>query len=67
MRFNMARKMQTVTKEVESVNIDFADNGFILTYSGRDDQDNWTDAKLILNSFQEVFEHVELVYKLGQQ
>jgi hypothetical protein len=63
----MARKMQIVSKEVESVTIDFADNGFILTYSGRDFDDNWTDAKLILNTFQEVFEHVELVYKLGQQ
>lgn len=63
----MARKMQIVSKEVESVTIDFADNGFILTYSGRDFDDNWTDAKLILNSFQEVFEHVELVYKLGQK
>lgn len=62
----MARKMQTVTKEVKSVNIDFADNGFILTYSGRDDQDNWTDAKLILHSFEEVFKQVERVYKLGQ-
>ena len=63
----MARKMQIVSKEVESVTIDFADNGFIVTYSGRDFDDNWTDAKLILNSFQEVFEHVELVYKLGQK
>lgn len=63
----MARKMQIVSKEVESVTIDFADNGFILTYSGRDFDDNWTDAKLILNTFQEVFEHVEHVYKLGQQ
>ena len=63
----MARKMQIVSKEVESVTIDFADNGSILTYSGRDFDDNWTDAKLILNTFQEVFEHVEHVYKLGQQ
>lgn len=62
----MARKMQTVSKQVESVTIDFADNGFILTYSGRDDQDNWADAKLILNNFEEVFKHIEKVYKLGQ-
>jgi hypothetical protein len=63
----MARKTQTVSKEVESVNIEFADNGFILTYSGRDDQDNWTDAKIILHNFKEVFEHVENVYNLGRQ
>jgi len=63
----MARKIQNVSKEVESVNIEFADNGFILTYSGRDDQDNWTDAKIILHSFEEVFKHVELAYNLGRQ
>lgn len=62
----MARKIQTVTKEVKSVNIVFADNGFILTYSGRDDQDNWVDAKLILHSFEEVFKQLERLYKLEQ-
>jgi hypothetical protein len=63
----MARKTQTVSKEVESVTIDFADNGFILTYSGRDFDDNWSDAKIIFNSFEEVFEHVKNVYNLGRQ
>jgi len=52
----MARKKQEVTREVESVNVDFADNGFIVTYSGRDDDDSWTDAKIVVKTLDEVFE-----------
>ena len=60
----MARKRQNVTKEVESVNVEFADNGYIVTYSGRDEEDNWTDAKVILQNLQEVFALIEKVSKL---
>ncbi len=60
----MARKKQNVTKEVESVNVEFADNGYIVTYSGRDEEDNWTDAKVILQNLQEVFALIEKVSKL---
>lgn len=60
----MARKKQNVTKEVESVNVEFADNGYIVTYSGRDEEDNWTDAKVILQNLQEVFALIEKVSKI---
>jgi len=62
----MTRKTQNVTKEVDSVNIEFADNGFIINYSGLDDQDKWTNAKIILHKLEEVFEHIETAYNLGR-
>lgn len=59
----MARKKQAVTKGVESVNIEFADNGYIVIYSGQDDEDNWTDAKVILQNLQDVFALLEKLAK----
>jgi hypothetical protein len=35
------RKNKVITKEVESINIDFADNGFVMNFSGKDEDDNW--------------------------
>jgi hypothetical protein len=60
----MARKKQQVTKEVESINIDVADNGYVIVYSGRDDEDSWTDAKIVVKTLQEVFAEIERVAKL---
>ena len=60
----MARKKQQVTKEVESINIDVADNGYVIGYSGRDNEDNWTDAKIVVKTLQEVFVEIERVAKL---
>lgn len=59
----MARKKQAVTKGVESANIEFADNGYIVIYSGQDDEDNWTDAKVILQNLQDVFALLEKLAK----
>lgn len=60
----MARNKQKVIREVESINIDFADNGYIVTYSGRDAEDMWTDAKVVISNLQEVFALIEKVSKL---
>jgi hypothetical protein len=43
----MAKKLPVV-KEVGDFNVEFADNGFVLNYSGQDENDDWSTSKLVL-------------------
>jgi hypothetical protein len=58
------RKNKVITKEVESINIDFADNGFVMNFSGKDEDDNWTDNKLIVHSLDELIAQIKRVHAL---
>jgi hypothetical protein len=47
-----------VTKEVSEMTIEFADNGFVVRYSGRDDDDDWSDTKIIVNDIDTLCDKV---------
>lgn len=51
----MATKLtQKLSKIDEDVTVTFADNGFIITAQGRDEEDDWTNAKIVCNTLDEV-------------
>jgi hypothetical protein len=39
--------MSKITKEVNDVTVEFCTNGFVLKASGRDDNDDWVEDKII--------------------
>lgn len=55
-----------VTKEITDFNVSIYDNGFTVTYSGRDDNDDWTDAKLIVPSVEELHKVIDDVVGLAR-
>lgn len=51
-----------LTKVSETVNIHFYDNAYMVEVSGRDSNDDWTNAKLVcrdLSEIQAILEEVE--------
>lgn len=48
----MAKK--EVVKGVSSVDIEFADNGFVVNYRGEDVNDDWAEAKVLCTDLAEV-------------
>lgn len=56
--------MSKVTKGVSDFTVEFADNGFVLRYSGRDNEDNWADCKMIVPSLTELIKEIEKVVEL---
>ena len=51
----MATKLtKKLSKIDEDVTVTFADNGFIITAQGRDEEDDWTNAKIVCNTLDEV-------------
>ena len=48
----MAKK--EVVRDVSSVEIDFADNGFVISYRGYTADDEWADAKIVCRDLAEV-------------
>ena len=43
-----------LTKADDSFNVTIADNGFMIDISGRDAEDEWSGAKVICNSVEEL-------------
>jgi hypothetical protein len=43
-----------LTKADDSLNVYFDDNGYMVEVSGRDDNDDWTTAKVMCSSLEEV-------------
>ena len=60
----MAKKDRTVTKNVTDFNVAIYDNGFTLTYSGNNDEDDWTDAKLIVPTVDQLVDLIKQVVSL---
>lgn len=60
----MAKKDRTVTKNVTDFNVAIYDNGFTLTYSGNNDDDDWTDAKLIVPTVDQLIDLIKQVVSL---
>jgi len=51
-------KNKLIVKDVNDFNVDIADNGFVLNYSGQDGEDNWQSAKVVVNNQEQLFEEL---------
>ena len=51
-----------IVKEVTNVEIEFAENGFVVNYSGRNEEDDWKGTKKIFASFDDLTAHLQEVY-----
>jgi len=49
-----------VTKDVDYFSVNFADNGYILEYSGKNDEDDWRNAKILVSTFDELVEAIKV-------
>lgn len=49
----MAKKAMIV-KEVNDFNVEIADNGFVLNYSGRTEDDDWVTTKVVITSVDDL-------------
>jgi len=58
--------MYKVTKEVSDFNVELANNGVIIRYSGRDDEGNWTEDKIVMPDLSTLFKEIERIVELNK-
>lgn len=63
----MAKGKKQVVKNVSDFNVSIYDNGFTLTYSGNDAEDNWADAKIIVSDFDKLCDLIRGVVELPRE
>jgi len=51
-----------IVKEVSNLSIDFAANGFVVKYSGRNEEADWQSIKQIFTNFDDLTAHLQYVY-----
>lgn len=47
-------------KEVDEVDVEFASNGFIVKFNGRNERDDWENISHITQNIDEVYEIIKL-------
>jgi len=52
-----------VTKDVDYVSINFAENGFIIEYSGMTAEDDYRSVKRLVSDFDSLVKELELAIK----
>jgi hypothetical protein len=55
----MAKKQ--VTKGVETFDVEIVSNGFVLNYSGKDAEDDWTSTKEIVNTVEQLHQRIDKI------
>lgn len=55
----MAKKQ--IVSKVTDVSIEFMDNGYNIRYSGRDADDDWVEARLVMTDINAVIEHLRMI------
>jgi hypothetical protein len=55
----MAKKQ--VTKGVETFDVEIVSNGFVLNYSGKDAEDDWTSTKEIVNNVEQLHQRIDKI------
>ena len=55
------RHMKVIVKEVKSITIDIADNGYILNYSGCTEEETYESSTEIYNTLDETLDTVTLI------
>ena len=58
---------ERMAKRGDNVTITFADNGFMLEASGRDDKDDWTDIKVVLSNLDQLNQALETIAQLPKE
>jgi len=56
---NMAKKKNEVVAGVTDFTVSLADNGFIVEYSGQDEDDNWSNSKKLILSVDDLIAEVK--------
>ena len=51
--------MHRVTKEVSNFEVELANNGFVLTYSGHNDKGDWVNDKIVVPNIQSLVAEIE--------
>jgi hypothetical protein len=55
-----------ITKEVDYVQINFADNGFIVEYSGQNEDNDYRNAKILVSSVDEMIEQIKVAVEASR-
>jgi hypothetical protein len=58
---------EKMAKRGDNVTVTFADNGYMLEASGRDDRDNWVDVKVVLSNLEQLNQAIETLSKLPKE
>ncbi len=48
-------------KNLEDANISFCDNGFMLTFSYRDDRDDYQTKRMVFTTIAELYSYLDLI------
>ena len=56
-----------MTKRGDNVTITFADNGYMLEASGRNDRDDWVDIKVVLTNMEGLNQALETIAQLPKE
>jgi hypothetical protein len=60
----MAKK--PVTKKVETFDVEIVSNGFVLNYSGKDEDDEWTSTKEIVTTLEGLHQRIDKIVETMQ-
>jgi hypothetical protein len=54
-----------LTKSDESFTINIYDNGYMIEVGGRNEEDDWSSAKILCSNIQEIYDVIEfIIHKL---
>jgi hypothetical protein len=56
-----------VTKCVDDFNVEFASNGYIVRYSGRDDEDEYQNDTVLIGDLQALYQHIEKLESMPRE
>ena len=55
------RDKREIVSGVTDISISFADNGFVVDYSGQDDEGDWQSVKIVVTSMDDLVDTVRNV------
>ena len=58
---------EKMAKRGDSVTVTFADNGYMLEASGRNDRDDWVDIKVVLTNLDQLNQALESISRLPKE
>ena len=58
---------ERMTQRGDSVTITFADNGYMLEASGRNDKNDWVDIKVVLTNMEGLNQALETIAQLPKE
>jgi len=58
---------EKMAKRGDNVTVTFADNGYMLEASGRNDRDDWVDIKVVLSNLDQLNQALESISRLPKE